>query len=80
MKVERVLELARPAQPIEIEIGLVKIEQAADEEGVVGCKAPDFGRALAMAAEQFARRGIEKIFFEESARTAWRAWSMRTVL
>ena len=72
MKVERVLELPRPTEPAEIEIGLVEIEQAADEEGVIGGEAADGGRALAIAAEQFARGGIEEIGPQKSRRRAGR--------
>src|SRR5258708_7234290 len=65
MKVERVLKLPRPAKPLEIEIGLVKIEQAADQERVVDGETADFRGALAMAAQQFALRRIEEILLYE---------------
>ena len=48
MEVERVLQPARPAEPVEIEIGFVKIKQAADEKRVVGGEPMNAGRALAI--------------------------------
>jgi hypothetical protein len=50
MEIERVLQLPRPVQPRQVEIGGMKIEQAADEKRVVGRKAVNRRRPVTITA------------------------------
>ncbi len=73
MEVERVLQPPRPAEPAEIEIGRVELQQAVDEKRVVGGEAGNGGGALPVAPPQLAALGVVKMIAQEHGRALGRA-------